>query len=87
MNTKRVLITPLDWGLGHATRCIPIIRIFLARGFEVIIAGSGHSLGLLQQEFPQVKTFTLPAYNPSYASGSMVWQMARQLLKLSLIHI
>ncbi|HTJ52331.1 MAG TPA: glycosyltransferase [Cyclobacteriaceae bacterium] len=81
MNTKRVLITPLDWGLGHATRCIPIIRIFLARGFEVIIAGSGHSLGLLQQEFPQVKTFTLPAYNPSYASGSMVWQMARQLLK------
>jgi uncharacterized protein (TIGR00661 family) len=81
MNAKRVLITPLDWGLGHATRCIPIIHIFLNKGFEVIIAGSGHSLNLLQQEFPQVKTFSLPAYNPVYASGSMIWQMARQLLK------
>ncbi|HEY8937745.1 MAG TPA: glycosyltransferase [Cyclobacteriaceae bacterium] len=81
MNTKRVLIAPLDWGLGHATRCIPIIRVFLNKGFEVIIAGGGHSLNLLQQEFPHLKTFSLPEYNPAYASGSMVWQMTRQLLK------
>jgi hypothetical protein len=23
---KTILIAPLNWGLGHATRCIPIIR-------------------------------------------------------------
>ena len=38
INIRRVLIAPLDWGLGHATRCIPIIHALLANGYEVVIA-------------------------------------------------
>ena len=34
---QKVLIAPLDWGLGHVTRCIPIIRALLKRGNTVII--------------------------------------------------
>ncbi len=76
----RVLVAPLDWGLGHATRCIPIIDELQRRGCEVIIAGSGDSLELLKNEFPANKTFDLPAYHPRYPSGgSMVWTMAYQL--------
>ncbi len=83
---KRVLVAPLDWGLGHATRCIPIIRLLLGKGCPVLLAGSGSSLALLQAEFPQLPAFTLPGYNPHYSEKhSMVFAMARQLPALSLL--
>ncbi len=79
---KKVVITPLDWGLGHATRCIPIIRELISRGCSVSIGGSGSSLILLQKEFPSLPFFELPGYDPVYPStGSMVWKMASQLSK------
>lgn len=77
---KRVLVAPLDWGLGHATRCIPVIRELQSQGCEVMLAGSGDSLTLLRQEFDQLRAFSLPGYAPRYPRhGSMVWTMARQL--------
>jgi uncharacterized protein (TIGR00661 family) len=80
--TKRILIAPLDWGLGHATRCIPLIRELQRRGCEVFIAGSGDSRLLLEKEFPQLTFLELPGYQPSYpATRSMAWSMARQLSK------
>ena len=83
---KRVLVAPLDWGLGHATRCIPIIQELQRRKCEVFLAGSGDSLALLNAEFPDLKSFTLPGYNPVYpSSGSMVWKMALQLPKFNSI--
>jgi uncharacterized protein (TIGR00661 family) len=79
---KRVLITPLDWGLGHATRCIPIIRELLKSGCEVMVAGSGDSLLLLKAEFPSLKFFSIPGYAPVYpGKGSMVLKMVLQLPK------
>ncbi len=78
----KILITPLDWGLGHATRCIPIIRLALARGHEVMIGSSGSALALLREEFPSLQSFALPAYAPAYSRrGSMVWKMGLQLPK------
>jgi uncharacterized protein (TIGR00661 family) len=82
MNTRRVLITPLDWGLGHATRCIPIINEFLSQGCEVFIGSSGGALILLRNEFPGLKIFELAPYAPIYsASSSLVWKLAQQSLK------
>ncbi|MFM9840141.1 MAG: glycosyltransferase [Cyclobacteriaceae bacterium] len=62
-----VLITPLDWGLGHATRCIPIIAEFLKRGCKVSIATSGGALDLLKKELPQLTFFELISYKAEYA--------------------
>lgn len=77
---NRVLVAPLNWGLGHATRCIPVIRALLARNCEVILASDGDALKLLAEEFPGLKTFTLSGYNPRYAvKGSMLPVMIRQL--------
>ncbi len=63
---KKILIAPLNWGLGHASRCIPIIKALLEANFEPIIASDGEALTLLQKEFPSLKTYTLPSYNISY---------------------
>ncbi|MFK7750827.1 MAG: glycosyltransferase [Kordia sp.] len=66
-NSKTVLIAPLNWGLGHATRCIPIIRALLAENFTPVIGSDGISLQLLQKEFPDLETITLPDYQIEYA--------------------
>ena len=64
---KKVLVAPLDWGLGHATRSIPVIRELHLKGCEVCIASSGDALLLLKNEFPTIQFFELPGYKASYS--------------------
>ena len=61
-----VLVTPLDWGLGHATRCIPVINRLEELGHTVMIAGSGPALDLLKIEFPGTKFFEIASYGITY---------------------
>jgi uncharacterized protein (TIGR00661 family) len=65
ISKKNILITPLDWGLGHATRCIPIINA-LKTDYNIIIATSGGAALLLKNEFPALKHVPLPSYNITY---------------------
>ena len=60
------MVCPLNWGLGHATRCIPIIKELQLQGAEVVIAGEGGSLELLKKEFPKLAFIHLPGYNIYY---------------------
>src|SRR4051812_42144331 len=84
MKSKRVLVAPLNWGLGHATRCIPVILEFLKQGAEVLIASDGRSLELLKKEFPKLIFFELKGYDIKYPeNGSMVLQMILQAAKIS----
>ena len=64
---KRILVAPLNWGLGHATRCIPIIRGLLQQQFTPVIASDGIALELLKKEFPELEALELPAYNIRYS--------------------
>lgn len=79
---KRVLIAILNWGLGHATRCMPIIQHLLKMGIEPILASDGRALLLLQKEYPNLKTIDLPAYNVTYRSENMMWNIAPQIPKI-----
>ncbi|MBI1770571.1 MAG: glycosyltransferase [Bacteroidetes bacterium] len=65
---KKVLVAALDWGLGHATRSIPVINEFLKQGCEVQIASSGGALVLLKEEFPLLRFHTIASYNATYSS-------------------
>jgi len=58
-----VLVSPLNWGLGHATRDIPIIRALLAHGHDVTIAGCGNALSALEREFPACASLDFPDYS------------------------
>lgn len=80
---KKVLIAPLDWGLGHATRCIPIINQFLKKDCEVVIGSSGAASSLLKKEFPSLRFVSLPAYAIHYSSRrSFAFSMLRQLPRI-----
>lgn len=63
---KNILVCPLDWGLGHATRCVPVIKELLSLGFNVIIGADKNPLSFLQQEFPELKTVVIPGYKVTY---------------------
>ncbi|MBU2939058.1 glycosyltransferase [Lacinutrix sp. C3R15] len=85
MNTKkRILIAPLNWGLGHATRCIPIIHALLKNNFEVIIASDGVALMLLKKEFPKLEAIELPTYNIEYAKNAKLfkWKLLKDSPKV-----
>jgi len=67
-----VLIAILNWGLGHATRSIPVIKLFLSKNYIVHIASDGEALLFLQKEFPQLEFHTLPTYGISYPYRSIL---------------
>lgn len=81
----KILIAPLNWGLGHATRCIPIINALILHGFEPIIASDGVALTLLKAEFPNIKAIELPSYNVTYPKKGkhfkfkMIWNSPKML--------
>ena len=68
-NIQTILIAPLDWGLGHATRCIPIIHSLINNGYKVIVAASDKPKILLQQEFPTVHFVELKGYKIAYSKN------------------
>ena len=79
-HSSRVLVAPLYWGLGHATRCVPIIEGLLAEGHEVVIAADGYPLRFLRQEFPHLEWVKFEGLKVRYADGqSQVGAMLRQL--------
>ncbi len=65
--SKNILVAPLNWGLGHATRCIPLIKALLDNGDHPILASDGPALELLKKEFPELPAIELPAYEVEYA--------------------
>ncbi len=77
MRNKRILVAALNWGLGHATRCIPLIKELKAQEYEPVIASDGPALELLKKEFPDSIFETLPSYNIAYTrKGSLLkWKL------------
>jgi uncharacterized protein (TIGR00661 family) len=65
----KILVAPLDWGLGHATRCIPIITQLLQLGCKVIIATEGAQEKLLKTEFPNLVFVRLRGYQIRYSAN------------------
>ncbi len=79
----RVLVAPLDWGLGHATRCIPVIKKLVRDGNEVWIASDGKAEKLLKKEFPDLTFVFLKGYHIRYSTFlPMTLSIAMQIPKL-----
>jgi uncharacterized protein (TIGR00661 family) len=81
---KTILIAPLNWGLGHATRCIPIIKALQENNYIPIIASDGIALALLRKEFPYIKTLKLPSYQIEYAKNgkNFKWKLLQNFPKM-----
>lgn len=82
--SKTILVAPLNWGLGHATRCIPIIKALQENNFIPIIASDGIALDLLKKEFPYLKFLELPSYQIEYAKNGKYfkWKLLKNCPKM-----
>ncbi len=71
---KKILFVPMDWGLGHATRCADLIHREVQKGNQVFIAGSGPSGDWLRQYFSEL-TFIegCPGYPIKYSASGITW--------------
>lgn len=79
----RILVAPLNWGLGHASRCVPLIERLLSEGHEVLLGGDGESLTLLRKHFPTLRVLPLAPLNLCYGTGGrQVWAMLRALPRI-----
>ncbi len=82
---QRILVAPLDWGLGHTTRCIPIIGRLLQSGATVVLAGNAVQKKVLQDEFPNCEFLDVKGYNISYSRSKfffalkLFWQIPKIL--------
>jgi UDP:flavonoid glycosyltransferase YjiC (YdhE family) len=69
---KTILVSPLEWGLGHTVRVVPVIAGLVAQGHRVIIASDGRSLGFLRFRFPNLEWIRMPFY-PVHYSGTRLF--------------
>ncbi len=84
MQTKKsILFCPLDWGIGHASRSIPVIRYLNDNGHRVMIAADGKPLKLLQANFPKNDFITFPGYVPTYSEkNTLILKMIAESPKI-----
>ncbi len=79
---KTILLCVLNWGIGHAARCVPLVEKWMRENKRVVIASDGAALQVLRGEFPGLLFEELPPYNVQYdKGGNMVFAMAKQLPK------
>ena len=74
---KRTLVSALEWGFGHTTRVIPVIKELVDNGDEVIIGASRRQATIFREFFPNVKIIELSSVAPIYSeSSSQLFSMA-----------
>ncbi len=77
----------MDWGLGHATRVVPIIRLLQQAGAEPVLGADNKPLQFLRRQFPNCEWIKIPGFEPEYQKkGSLPIKIAidfPQMLKTS----
>jgi predicted glycosyltransferase len=69
------LVCPIDWGIGHASRDVIIIKKLLEKENDVILGGDGPSLKFLSFEFPALETVRIPSHRFFYSDKFPAWFM------------
>ena len=84
-DNKRVLVCPMDWGIGHASRCVPVINKLTELGYHVVVAASGRPLEFMKKEYPGIPVIDFPGMLITYPkNGLIVLKMLQLLPKLLL---
>ena len=66
----KILVCPLDWGIGHATRCVPVIRQLQKENHELILAADGKAFDFFKANFPGNKIIRFKGVSVKYPAGN-----------------
>jgi uncharacterized protein (TIGR00661 family) len=68
LNTKKnILICPLEWGLGHAARMVPIARRLRELNQNVIFGSGEEHLAFFRKEVPGATYINFPGFKMKYS--------------------
>lgn len=67
IHNSKVLISALDWGLGHASRCIPLIKELQKNNCDITIAATEKQIAFYKSELNNVHFEKINAYNVRYS--------------------
>jgi UDP-N-acetylglucosamine transferase subunit ALG13 len=62
-----ILICPLEWGLGHAARMIPVAKKLGEMKNNVFIASGKEHISLFHKELPELTCIMFPGFKPGYS--------------------
>ncbi len=79
---KTYLVCPLNWGLGHATRLMPIIFDLKNQGQNIILCGDGDALQSLSNAFPDLKTIIIKDISIRFSSKGSIFNLIKIILQL-----
>jgi predicted glycosyltransferase len=83
---ERVLVCPLGWGLGHATRVIPIITALKNKRCTIIVAADESSISLLKRNFPSLDYIHFPSISVEFSKGrNQLFALFRVAFKIILL--
>jgi hypothetical protein len=68
MDGRRILISPLNWGLGHAGRMIPLALELRQRGHEVIFGVDRSIIPVIEKDLPGIKIIELSGVRIRYSA-------------------
>ncbi len=70
MNGKRLIVSPLDWGLGHAARMVPVIK-HLSKNNKVYVVCGKNSECFLKAELPEIEIIVINDLKFNYSSSGV----------------
>lgn len=76
MNKTKICISPMDWGLGHATRCIPVIQALEELNYEIYIGTDGDQEVILKEALPHAHFLPLRGYRIRYTKWGALLPLA-----------
>jgi len=81
---KRILLSPLNWGMGHVTRCIPLVDILIRNGNEIFIACDKGQEAIFKQYFLDVHFINHAGYPFKFGKhGNFGLDLAKQFRQLN----
>jgi hypothetical protein len=83
IHDKRILISPLNWGMGHVARCIPLIDMLLKNGNTLFVAANSHQIKIFKCYFPLLQYIEHSGYPFGFGGkGRFEMDLLRHMNKL-----
>lgn len=85
VQNKKILLSTLNWGMGHLARCIGLIQELLERNNTIAFAGNTQQINVIHTYFPDMRCIEMEGYpfdfdeNKSFAKS--IWEKKWELFQ------
>ncbi|GAB5416237.1 MAG: glycosyltransferase [Crocinitomicaceae bacterium] len=83
IRNKKVLLSPLNWGMGHVSRTIGLIHQFISQGNTLVLACDDFQSEVYRSYFPEIIIVEHKGYPFDFGGkGNFAWDLGKNLSAL-----